>query len=253
MDKEEKIELFLKGYEEGLNEAWSDIKNLVGRYEGWELKTRVESKIGTLYQEVESKRIDLEDNPEMLRVEEEEKTEEEKTEEEESEKGYDWEKHDSHLVLESSPKAGLNGFLTIVKDLELQGLFITRRSPAKLVEQYDIDEDGRYRYIWLSKEGGGSNSNVDIKGSSNSPSDLSNLSARMGEFMKEEDDVVLYLSGISYMLNFNKPEQVLHFMGWIKDKTQGRSHLVVSVNGAAVDEDFLEKLKGEFDNVLDRQ
>ncbi|MGM0510572.1 MAG: DUF835 domain-containing protein [Thermoplasmatota archaeon] len=258
MEEEKKIEIYLKGYEEGKKEAWSNVKTLANRYEGWELKTRIESKLGTLYQDVDSKRVELRDDPGTLsfidKVKEEPK-ETETGEDEVSEEKEDryildsLEAGDSCLIIESEPKKA-SGELKKAAEGGKDCLFITRMFPEKIVRTYDLPEN--IRYIYLSKSGYNSNSRDDIDVQTSSPGNLSKLSTKIGGFFKTIGGGVLLLTGLPFMFSYNDFNKIHKFLSWTKEKVhENNGNLIVSLPRTGFKEDYLLKLKGEFERVVE--
>jgi len=246
MDQEKLIEIYLKGYKEGQEEAWSNIKNLVSKHDGWELRSRVESKIGTLYQDIEYKRSELSRNPQSLQIDLEDEKEEK--EEEHIEKELpSWNITDSHMIIESKPKKGFHEYKKLNSE-GYSGLVITREPPSKILNKYELNAKNT-KFIWLSKSGSSNNENIEVKRIS--PSDLSGLSSDIGVFLKNYDNGIVFLSGVPYLNNFSEPNKVLNFISWIKDRiTDHEGFYLLSISGSAVEEKFLEKVKGEFDEVI---
>ncbi|MFW6376260.1 MAG: DUF835 domain-containing protein [Thermoplasmatota archaeon] len=249
MDQEKIIEIYLKGYEEGQEKAWSNIKNLVSKHDGWELRSRVESKIGTLYQDIEYKRSELRKNPQSLQLDlEENQAEEEEFEEQVERELPSWNISDSHIIIEPKPNKGFDEY----KKLNLEGypgMVITRDPPSKILKRYDLDGDNT-KFIWLSKSGSLKIDGIDVERIS--PSDLSGLSSNIGVFLKNNKNGIVFLSGVPYLNNFSENNKVLNFISWVKDRiTEHKGFYLLSISDSAVDKKFIEKVKGEFDEVID--
>lgn len=240
MDEEDKIELYLKGYKEGQKEAWDDIEGMISKYEGWKLRSRIESKIGTLQREIKSKRSELNENPEILVIETEEPTE--------GEFNLPWNKGDAYLFIEKKPKNSLGELSKVMKE-GVSALLIVRESPDKIIKNYDVPVN-ESKFIWLTQsEGNGSE--LDLNMIKKSPSDLSGLSNEIGGYMKKNPNSVIFLSGIALMTNYSEENKVLKFLTFSRDKvTENDGCLVGSISGDALEEKFLEKIKGEFDRTL---
>jgi len=240
MKEEEKIALYLKGYEEGQEDAWSEIESLLSKYEGWELRSRVESKIGTLYQEVDSKRTELKENPEMLHLEKgptDEPTP--------PEKEIPWNKGDAYLFVENKPGDSIKEVVDIV-ERGASALLILREDPSKTIEQFDMPEKD-CRFIWLSRSKGVNDLEDDLDVEKISPSDLSGLSNAIGSYLKANQKGVVFLSGIPLMTNYNEQNKVLRLLNFSRDKvTENEGCLVASISPDAFEEQFFEKIKGEF-------
>ena len=249
MDQEKIIEIYLKGYEEGQEEAWSNIKSLVSKHDGWELRSRVESKIGTLYQDIEYKKSELRRNPQSLQLDlEEDETEEEDLEEQVERELPSWDISDSHMIIEPEPNKGFDEYKKLNQE-GFPGMVITRNPPSKILKRYELNKD-KTRFIWLSKSGSPKSDEVDVERIS--PSDLSGLSSNIGVFLKNNKNGVVFLSGVPYLNNFSDNKKVLNFISWIKDRiTEHEGFYLLSMSGSTVDKKFLEKVKGEFDEVID--
>lgn len=241
MDQEEKMELYLKGYEDGQKEAWSNIKKLISRYEGWDLKSRVESKIGTLYQEVQSKKVELQDEPSILEI----------SEEGEAKREVDlvideWEKGNSYLFLNGDEIAYKE--LQSLFDRDIKGLIISRESPEKIVNKYNISE--KVQLIWLTKSTSKKIENDLISWSKISPGNLSKLSSEIGNFLKRNKNGCVFVSGIPSLINYNDFEKVLKFISWVIDRTyQRHGYLIVSLSHLSLKEEYINTIKDEFDFV----
>jgi len=245
MKKEKKISLYLKGYEEGQEDAWSEIESLLSKYEGWELRSRIESKIGTLYQEVEAKRTELKENPGILspkKVPPDEPTP--------PEKEIPWNKGDAYLFVENKPAESIKEVVDIV-ERGASALLILREDPEKIIEQFDMPIDD-CRFIWLSRSKGSNDFEDDLTVEKISPSDLSGLSNAIGSYLKSNQKGVVFLSGIPLMTNYNEENKVLRLLNFSRDKvTENEGCLVASISPDAFEEKFFEKIKGEFNLTFD--
>ena len=236
------MKLYLKGYEEGQKEAWSNIKNLVSRFEGWELKTRVESKIGTLYQEVQSKRVELEDNPSELIIEGEESS----IKEDEGKSTFELNLGNSYLML-GRDKESFNTFQSVL-DEENPGLIISRESPEKMMKKYDLN--GNIKFVWLTTS---TSRKVDVQSitwKKVSPGSLSKISTEIGKFLKNNENGVILLSGLPNLINYNEFNKVLDFVSWTIDQTyQKQGYFIVSLSPSTLKEKEIGKISDEFDVV----
>jgi len=246
MKKEEKIALYLKAYKEGQEEAWSEIENLVSKYEGWELRSRIESKIGTLYQEVDAKKRELKENPEKLVLEDEEPPDEPIPPENE----VPWNRGESYLFLENEPDKSIRELVDVV-ERGASALLVIREDPEKVIEQYDIPVED-CNFIWLSRSGRMHSSEDDIDIEKISPSDLSGLSNAIGSYLKSNQKGVVFLSGLPLMTNYNEENKILRLLNFSRDKvTENEGCLVASVSPDAFEEKFFEKVKGEFNRTYE--
>lgn len=245
MKKEEKITLYLKGYEKGQEEAWSEIESLVSKYEGWELRSRIESKIGILYQEVESKKAELEENPEILSSDEEPTDEPTPPDRE-----VPWNKGDAYLFVENKLDESMKKLVDVV-ERGASALLVLREDPEKVIEKFDIPVTN-CRFIWLSRSKGVNGLEDDVSVEKISPSDLSGLSNAVGSYLKSNRKGVVFLSGIPLMTNYNDENKVLRLLNFSRDKvTENEGCLVASISPDAFEKKYFEKIKGEFNRTYE--
>ncbi|MFP3871762.1 MAG: DUF835 domain-containing protein [Candidatus Aenigmatarchaeota archaeon] len=244
MDKDKRMKVYLKGYKEGQEEAWADIKSMLSKFDGWELKSRVESRIGTLYQEVESKKEELKENEEKLIFEEEGL-------EEEGEKrttDVPWRPGDAYLFVENRLKAGIEVFDQVVRGGN-PILLIVRDPPSKVMDGFDdILTGDNLKFVWLSRKKNHDEQRDENEIERISPGDLSGLSQVIGDFFGSHERAVVLLHGIPFLLNYNDEKKVLKLLHFTHDEaTENNGCVVASISGNAVEEKFLEKVKGDFD------
>lgn len=244
MDQEKKIELYLRGYEEGQKEAWSKIKHMVSRFEGWELKSRIESHIGTLYQDVKSKKVDLRDDPSPLLFEEPELD----TQKIDNDIEVDLSNGESLLIIEDDPIQSIKKFLTLVSD-KRNGLFISRDSPEKIIKRFEFGSN--ISFIWLSKSSRKDFSELEYHIKTVSPSNLQKLSSHIGNFLKSSDEGVIFISGVPSIINYTDFNKLQKFIGWTLDNVSEKNgYLICSIPKSSIKEKRLGILKTEFDIVV---
>lgn len=244
MDQEKKIELYLRGYEEGQKEAWSKIKHMVSRFEGWELKSRIESHIGTLYQDVKSKKVDLRDDPSPLLFEEPELD----TQKIDNDIEVDLSNGESLLIIEDDPIQSIKKFLTLVSD-KRNGLFISRDSPEKIIKRFEFGSNTSF--IWLSKSSRKDFSELEYHIKTVSPSNLQKLSSHIGNFLKSSDEGVIFISGVPSIINYTDFNKLQKFIGWTLDNVSEKNgYLICSIPKSSIKEKRLGILKTEFDIVV---
>ncbi|MGM0406248.1 MAG: DUF835 domain-containing protein [Thermoplasmatota archaeon] len=241
MDQEKKIELYLRGYEEGQKEAWSKIKHMVSRYDGWELKSRIESRLGTLYQDVKAKKVDLREDPSPLFFEEPEKEREKVIDD----LDVDLNNGEGLLVIEENLGDSIEKFKKLISE-ERKGLFISRDSPDKILRRFDFGSN--VSFIWLSKSSKKDFSDFDYEISTVSPSNLQKLSSFIGTFLKSNDEGVIFISGIQSIINFTSFSKLQRFIGWTMDNVSEKNgFLICSIPDSSIKEKRLGILKAEFD------
>lgn len=245
MKKDLRVKLYLKGYEEGQKEAWKEIKRLTKSHDGWDLTSRIESKIGTLYQDVAAKKAELIEDGSLMEIDDEKKGKENR------ERDINWDGR-YYLMIEDSPQKCIATLDALVQN-GYKGLVISTESPSKLKYKYGLP-DTDLSYILLQKSNFGLGKNETSKSKVCSPSNLNNLSSAIGHFIKESSDkkpvIVLHgLGNISLYYDLNK---VLKFIDWIKEKLDPKEgYLLASIPHSEYQTQELGKFKGHFDEYID--
>lgn len=245
MDKKKKEELYLKGYEEGLKEAWSTIKRIVSRYEGWELKSRVNGKLGTLYQDISSKRVELKDDPDMLVLE----GDMDESKDHVEERKGSFEDASTILVVEKKLEEGLSIFRELMEDGD-PGLCISREYPQKYQGGFGL-KDKDVHYVILAKNQNdsyrGEGTNWDV----NNPGNLTDLSTSIGNFMKHNNGGVILLKGLQYMMVYNDFVMIKKFLNFVREKiNEYHGKFILSISKSSLNQDEMDYLKAEFDEQI---
>ncbi len=246
MDLETKIQLYLMGYEDGQKEAWSEIKRLIKKHQGWDLQSRIQSKLGTLYQDIDFKRAELMDDPSMLDIEEEE---EEAQEPPQEEPDTEWEAGVSYLILEEKPSVAVEAMRSLMGDEEI--LFITSEFPKNLIKTYGIPGDNIF-FIQLTTSGYNTISSPDIKYTKSSPSNLSSLSTKTGEFLKGKSNSIVVVHGVQDLVLRNQFNSTLKFIKWVLDNVRKQEGtIILSIDPMTLEQTESAQLKGYFDKVIE--
>ncbi len=240
MDSEIKVQMYLMGYEDGQKEAWSEIKRLIKKHDGWELKSRIQSKLGTLYQDIDFKRAELMDDPTLLYIEEE------SIEEPREEPKTDWNMGESYLILEKKPFMAVDAMLSLLGGKN-RSLFITSELPDKMREKYGITDEN-IQFLELSTSGYSRFGKTDLKCT---PSNLSSLSGKIGDSIKDKSNPIILMHGMQDIVNRHQFPKSLEFVKWMIDKLRrSNGTLILSVDSTIFDEKDLARLETYFDQVL---
>ena len=217
MTKEEVKRAYLKGYEEGQKEAWSDISKLTTRgYSSTELNIMAKSKMAVVSRSVEDKARQIEK---------------------------------SGLAFEDTPAAGAMGALPerrgsyVIKEEKAEAIFdhlagllekghhglcITRTHPRELSGRFG---GNAVTFLWLSR------SEADAKGDvrSVSPTELSAIASRAVSFMESEKRSAVLLEGNEYLVSQNGFPPVLKFVQVLSERSVLHdSYLLLSINPDAM-------------------
>ncbi len=207
---------FLKGYEEGLKNAWREIGSLTTRgYSSTELSVMTKSKMAVLYRDVEAMglRLDM----------------------------------DAGSSLDApAPHGGIGGRGAYLvrepkaeKIFELygglvragaRGLCITRMHPDDYRERYALPDAG---YVWLSKSVGRKETGMAIV----EPTALVDIASAIADFASEGGNAAVLLEGVEYMITQNGFPSVERFLQKVNEKVVlNDSYLLISANPAALKE-----------------
>ncbi|MBM4237430.1 MAG: DUF835 domain-containing protein, partial [Euryarchaeota archaeon] len=141
----------------------------------------------------------------------------------------------SHLVEEKTPDAAYGVFLEQIASGS-KGLLITRTHPDAVKERHGLVETP---IIWLASTPGPDR--VD-------PSNLSILQHTVAEFLRKDENTVIMLDGIEYLISNNPMEKVLRTMYAIRDEVVvANSRLIVPLDPEVLDESKLALLEREFE------
>ncbi len=234
MKKDKMIELYLKGYEDGLKEAWKRAKSMVSHYDGWELKSRMEGKIGTLYQDVRSKRYELEDDFSLF-------VEEESPNVITTPDLPDIRKGEMYLFLERRPEVSFDIFFKYVSEIE-RGLCITSEKIKKITEKYGKHDGVSYYNLGKSKSQGRLDYETIYYGS------LNKLGTVIGEYFKENPGSIMLFHGMDRMIHYVEFTKLQKFVDFIREKANGNNGIII----VTLPPDILEEKKfNQFRNSFD--
>lgn len=224
-EREEYARGYLKGYEEALTEAWSDVLSLLGSsFSPHELRIIARTRKGMVGQAVESRRRELQKSTGALLPVREEATQ----------KGIDLTEGDSILVREERPEKAFSVFNRLV-DRGMRGMSVTRTDPFKAAARYGLDLTG-CNAVWLTRiekeeirEG---EERVLVR------SNLAKLSSEIREFLSQPGGGgVVLLEGLEYLVTQFDFRPVLKFIQMVREQVSYTSgFFIISADADAVDE-----------------
>lgn len=242
MDKEKLIEAYMKGYEEGLKRGWKGAKSMLSRYDGWELKSRMEGKIGTLYQDVRTRRYEIEGEPFFMDWEEQEGPSD-RTPSGVPELRWG----NMYLFMERKPEISLDIFFQHVSE-ECKGLCVTHERISAIVDARGEDENVVYCYLGK----GGRSSYRSVEYETVSLGNLNKLASVVGEFFKENKGSLMFLSGMNRMMPYVEFEKIQKFTDFVKSKANEHGGcVIVSLPPDILEGYQLQQIKNSFDEVLE--
>ena len=230
---------YLKGYEDGLNEAWKEIIRLASKgYTTRELKIMAKSHIAILHQKIEGKKAEIDgmeemDAPASLKNFE---AQEKITHPKKLSEG-------SFLIKEQKPTKSFKIFSELISQ-GAKGLCITRIYPAEIEERYGIQKAD---VLWLTK----SEHATFKEEKCISSTDLVGLFSIVKKFLNENERSVILLEGINYLTTQNSFKHVLRFAQRINECILlNKGILLVPINPLAMKDREFNLLGSEFSQVI---
>ncbi|MFQ6107260.1 MAG: DUF835 domain-containing protein [Thermoplasmata archaeon] len=231
MAKKNPRRAYLKGYEDGMNEAWDDVIKLTTKgYTMSEFRIMAKSRKATIHQKVEGKSREIE----SLTFEEPET-------EERGEIGV-LRKGGRYIIREARPERSLEMFSSLVEDCGT-GLGITRMHPGTLEGRFPAQGA---KLIWLTKAEGKGDSFPYI-----SPTNLVGILSSISKYLKERKGSPVLLEGVEYLITQNSFDATLRFMQKVNEYvTLNDGILLLPVNPSAMEsKDYqllAREMTGEF-------
>ncbi len=146
----------------------------------------------------------------------------------------------SYLVEEEKPKKAIGVFVDLVTHGS-QGLYITRRYPKEVREDYNLKVTP---IIWLNHEKTGEEHI--------NPTDISELSHTIKEFIKKTGDGVVLIDGLEYLITQNEYKDILKFVQSLNDSiVVSSSRLIIPVDPFSLDAQQLHLLKRDLEVLKD--
>ena len=239
---DERIEYFLRGYKQGLKEAWNEIlKDGGSGYSVAELRMMIKSKMATIEQRAEAQ-------AELLRKElgiEDFEIKSESTGPEELIEGC------SYLIKEQSPTASYAIFRYMMFEKGNPGLCVTRKSARVLKEKYGLEG---LTLIRLGKKESGNgmlSSALGITESSISSANLTHLYEKIVEYLGKNRGAVILIDGIEYLVSQNEFRSVMRFIQKLNDILEKYgAYLMITISPNSLKPTEMSTLEREMTEVI---
>ncbi len=239
---DERIEYFLRGYKQGLKEAWNEIlKDGGSGYSVAELRMIIKSKMATIEQRAEAqvqllkKELGIEDFEVSAGS----------TGPEELIEGC------SYLIKEKTPDASYAIFRYMIEKEGKPGICITRKVPKVLKEKYNLEN---FTLIRLGKKEAGQSmlsSALGITESSISSANLSSLYERIVEHLSKNEGAIILLDGIEYLLSQNEFRSVMKFIQKLNDLLEKyRAYLIITISPNSLEPTEMSTLEREMTETI---
>jgi len=219
---------YVKGYQEGLQEAWDEIIKLCTKgYTSRELQIMAKTKKSMLYQQVQQKVDELERAlGHKLSVQEVQGAPSE-TVPQQVQLTPGW----SYVVKEVRPDKSFALFSMLVSG-GARGLCISRTHPDILRQKYRFDAET----LWLTKTET-SQSEGSVKGTEYvSPNNLAHLASHIRDFLGKGENGAVIIEGLEYLNTQNDFKSVLKFIQLINEQVVlDKGFLLMPVDESTMD------------------
>jgi len=232
---------FLKGFREGLTDAWEEIIKLSTKgYTSRELqimaKTRrsmLADKVNLKAAEIEKligKKIFAEDSPRG------------ETPSKVVELLPGW----SYVVREERPDKSFGLFVRLLSSGG-KGLCISRTHPDQLKQKYGFEAQS----LWLTKTESADNSLSDSGFEYVSPNNLARLASAVRDFLSKNENGAVIIEGLEYLNTQNDFKSVLKFVQLINEQVVlDKGYLVIPVDRATMDPRDFSLVEREMSQML---
>jgi hypothetical protein len=234
---------FVKGYQEGLQDAWDEIVKLCTKgYTSREMQIMAKTKRSMLYQQVQRKVDELEralgkklSGPEIPLAPSPAPQLEVKL-------LPGW----SYVVKEDRPEKSFALFASLVSGGS-RGLCISRTHPDILKQKYGFDAEA----LWLTKTETAESSGH-VKGTEYvSPNNLARLASSIREFLGKGENGAVIVEGLEYLNTQNDFKSVLKFIQLINEQVVlDKGFLLIPVDEGTMDQKDFSLIEREMSQVI---
>lgn len=232
-DREEFAKGYLKGFEDALNEVWSEVLSMGSRaYSPQELQILARTRKSMIPQSLAMKRMELQkslgvtlsqpgkqDAPEIVLT-----------------------PGATILVREERPDKAFHIFTSIIAGGR-RGLSVTRMDPSRIIGRYGLDA-GDISFIWLTKI---ERDEVVQDGRRYAiMNGLSGLASEIRSFYGKGKENAVVLEGMEYLITQNDFRSVLRFIQMVNEQAEySGGYFILSVDRQSVDEKDYRLLEKE--------
>ncbi|MFP4169815.1 MAG: DUF835 domain-containing protein [Methanomassiliicoccales archaeon] len=235
-ERKDLLREYLRGYEEGMKDAWEDLMRLTNKgYQSSEIRILAKSERMKLSQKVASKQEEVE-NLLGITLEDEAR---------EKERVSQVRPGNAYLIDDPSPDRAFGLFNRLVEQ-GAEGLCVHRMEPGKIRNHFGFQG----KVVWLTKtelpESQFPGEVVCV-----SPNSLESLTTMIVNFLGGEGQRVLLFGGLYYLVTHNDFSKVLRFVQSMKDRvTINGSIMLIPYQSDVLEERDRLNLENEIENQL---
>ena len=230
---------FIKGFEEGLKDAWEEIIKLSMKgYTSRELQIMAKTKKSMLFQKVQQKAGELEKalGKKIFTQDAAPKP----AAQADIRPGW------SYVVKEDRPEKSFSMFAALVGG-GARGLCISRTHPDMLKQKYGFDAET----IWLTKTEGAQGPSGKSGSEYVSPNNLAHLASAVREFLSKGENGAVIIEGLEYLTTQNDFKSVLRFVQLINEQVVlDKGYLIVPMDEGTMDPKDSSLVEREMSQVL---
>lgn len=237
---EEAARSFIKGFQEGLQEAWDEIIKLSTKgYTSRELQIMAKTKKSMVYQRVQQKVDEFERIlGRKLSVQEAPKTV--KAAEIELKPGW------SYVIKEDRPERSFAIFSSLLSKGSM-GLCISRTHPDTLRQKYGFEAG----VLWLTKTEVPHQVASSKSAEYVSPNNLAHLASSIRDFLAKGPNGAVIIEGLEYLTTQNDFRSVLKFIQLVNEQVVlDKGYLLIPVDEATMDAKDFSLIEREMSQVL---
>ena len=231
---------FIKGFEEGLKDAWEEIIKLSMKgYTSRELQIMAKTKKSMLFQRVQQKTDELE-KALGRKIQAPEAAPKPAPVQADLRPGW------SYVIKEERPERSFSMFSALVGG-GARGLCISRTHPDMLKQKYGFDAET----IWLTKTESAQGSSGKKGAEFVSPNNLAHLASAVREFLSKGENGAVVIEGLEYLTTQNDFKSVLRFVQLINEQVVlDKGYLIIPVDEGTMDPKDFSLVEREMSQVL---
>ncbi len=234
---------FVKGYQEGLQDAWEEIIKLCTKgYTSRELQIMAKTKRSMLYQQVQQKVDELERALGHKLTVQEVQAPATPAPSQPVQLTPGW----SYVIKEERPDKSFGLFLTLLSS-GARGLCISRTHPDVLKQKYKFEAET----LWLTKtETAQASGNV--KGTEYvSPNNLAHLASSIRDYLGKGENGAVIIEGLEYLITQNDFKSVLKFVQLVNEQVVlDKGFLLIPADQGTMDPKDFSLIEREMSQVV---
>jgi len=237
---DEAAKSYIKGFQEGMQEAWDEIIKLSTKgYTSRELQIMAKTKKSMIYQRVQQK-VDEFERVLGRKISSQGAPATAKTVTVEVRPGW------SYVIKEDRPERSFALFSSLLAKGS-RGLCISRTHPDTLKQKYGIEAE----VLWLTKTETNHQATQSKGIEYVSPNNLAHMASSIREFLSKGSEGAVIIEGLEYLTTQNDFRSVLKFIQLVNEQVVlDKGYLIVPVDEGTMDSKDFSLIEREMSQVL---